>query len=142
MDDTTEYLDLAQRVVELARRHGADEADAIAAGGTEFEVTVRQGEIDRLIESGSKALGVRVFVGGRSAVSYTSDFSADALDRFAREAVELAAITDPDPSGGLPDPADWAQRFQGDLDLWDDNLAGVSNDLKIDLARRCEAAAF
>ncbi len=142
MEDLDHYLNLADDVVRRARRLGADEADVVAAGGTEFEVTVRQGEIDRLIEAGSKALGLRVYVGGRPAVCYTSDFSPDALETFARETVELAAITDPDPAGGLPDPAEWEHRFEGDLDLYDGGLAQVSNDLKIEMAKRCEAAAF
>lgn len=128
--------------MQLARRHGADEADVVVSTGTEFEVTVRRGEIERLVEADSKALGLRVFVGGRSAVSYTSDFSREALERFAREAVELAAISDPDPAGGLPDPEGWAQRFKGDLQLHDPELPAVSNDLKLELAHRCEAAAF
>ena len=141
MEDLDHYLNLAEDVVKRARRNGADEADVIAAGGTEFEVTVRKGEIDRLIEAGSKALGLRVYVGGRPAVCYTSDFSRDALEKFAHDTVELAAITDPDPAGGLPDPSEWAQRFTDDLHLYDAELEHVPNDVKIQNARRCEEAA-
>lgn len=142
MAELDEYLNLAEDVVRRAQRAGANEADAIVAGGTEFEVTVRQGEIDRLVEAGSRALGLRVYVGGRPAVCYTSDFTPDALEKFARDTVELAAITDPDPAGGLPDPAEWAHRFEGDLSLYDAELVHVPNDLKIQMARRCEEAAF
>lgn len=142
MEVLNHYVNLGEDVVRLARRHGADEADVIVGAGTEFEVTVRQGEIDRLVEAGSKALGLRVYVGGRPAVRYTSDFSPDVLDRFAQETVELAAITDFDPAGGLPDPEEWAHRFEGELQLYDPRLVEVSNDAKIDMARRCEAAAF
>ena len=141
--DQNEALSLADDVVQRALRAGADEADAILSAGTEFEVTVRQGEIDRLIEAGSKALGLRVYVGGRPAVRYTSDFTSPAdLEMFARDTVELAAITDPDPAGGLPDPEEWAQRFGGDLRLYDPSMSGVPNDEKIEAARRCEEAAF
>jgi PmbA protein len=142
MEDEQQYLNLAEDVVRLARQHGADEADVLVAAGTEFEVTVRQGEIDRLLEAGSRAIGLRVFVGGRPAISYTSDLSHDALDKLARETVDLASITDPDPAGGLPDPEEWAQRFEGDLQLFDPTLPELGNDSKVDLARRCEAAAF
>lgn len=142
MENLDHYLNLADDIVQRARRAGADEADALVGSGTEFEVTVRQGQIDRLTEAGSKALGLRVFVGGRPAVCYTSDFSPEAIAKLARDTVEMAAITDPDPAGGLPDPDAWAQRFEGDLRLHDPKLADVSNDTKIELARRCEAAAF
>lgn len=137
-----ECLNLAEDVVRLAKQHGADDADVLAAAGTEFEVTVRRGEIERLVEAGSKALGLRVFVNGRPATGYTSDLSRDALDKLARETVELASITDVDPASGLPDPEEWADRFAGELQLFDSSLAGVPNDLKLDLARRCEGAAF
>jgi PmbA protein len=142
MEDADRYLNLASDVVQLARRHGADNADVLVAAGTEFEVTVRRGAIDKLLEAGSRALGLRVFVGGRPAVSYTSDFSREALDKLARDTVDLASISDPDPAGGLPDPDDWANAFAGDLQLFDDALPNVSSERKIDLARRCEAAAF
>ena len=135
-------LNLADSVLQLARAAGADDCDVLVATGTEFEVTVRRAEIDKLLEADSKALGLRVFVGGRSATVYTSDFSRDALQQLATEAVEMAAITDPDPAGGLPDPEEWAHRFEGNLMLHDEALENVPNQAKIDLARRCEAAAF
>src|SRR3954465_7401926 len=107
MDDPQDYLNLATDGVQLAKRSGADDADVLVATGTEFEVTVRMGEIDKLLEAGSKALGLRVFVGGRPAISYTSDFSREALEKLAADTVDLAGITDSDPAGGLPDPDDW-----------------------------------
>ena len=47
MAESEQYLNLAEDVVRLARQHGADEADVLVSTGTEFEVTVRQGEIGR-----------------------------------------------------------------------------------------------
>src|SRR5262245_25224574 len=142
MYEPSDFLTLGEDVVRLARAAGATDCDVVVAAGTEFEVTVRNGDIDKLLEAGSRALGLRVFVDGRSAICYTSDFSPAALKGFAREAVELAAITDVDPCAGLPDPEDWASQFSGDLQLFDERMAGVSNDTKIDLARRCERAAY
>src|SRR5207244_1063773 len=135
-------LSLAEDVVQLAKRCGADDADALVAAGTEFEVTVRKGEIDRLLEAGSKALGLRVFVGGRSAITYTSDFSRDALAQLAQDAADLARITDVDTAAGLPEPSEWTQRFSGELELYDPGLMDIPNDVKIGMARRCEAAAI
>jgi len=142
VSEEQDFLNLGEDVVRLAKQAGADDCDVLVAGGREFEVTIRLGEIDRLSEAGSKALGLRVFVGGRSAISYTSDFSRDSLDRLARETVELAAITDPDEAAGLPDPEGWARRFDGELNLFDPHLSDIPNDVKMDLARRCEEAAF
>jgi len=142
LNDPDHYLNLAEDVVRRAKAHGADDADVLVAAGTEFESTVREGQIERLMEADSRALGLRVFVGGRPAITYTSDFASNALDRLAEETVQLARITDPDPAMGLPDPEAWAERFEGDLEMYDPTLQGVANDIKIELARRCEAAAF
>src|ERR687897_3768857 len=102
MDDPQELLNLAEDVVQLARRHGATDADVLVSTGTEFEVTVRQGEVERLQEAGSRALGLRVFVDGRQAITYTSDFARPALEALAQQTVDLARITDVDPANGLP----------------------------------------
>ena len=78
-----DHRDLAADLVRKARAAGADDADVLLAEGTEFSVTVRKGEIETLKDAGSKALGIRVFVGKRTATSYTSDFSSTALLRDA-----------------------------------------------------------
>src|SRR5579884_16418 len=137
-----EPLELAEHVVQLARRAGADAADAVYDWGVEFSVTIRRDAIEKLQEATSRALGLRVFRDGRCAVSYTSDFTPAALARFVEQALDLVAVTDPDPLAGLPDPDAWAPPPPADLAIDDPALAAVSVEEKIALARRCEAAAF
>ena len=76
-----DHRDLAADLLKKVRAAGADAADVLIGEGTDFSVTVRKGEVETLTDAGSKALGIRVFVGKRSATSYTSDFSAAALRR-------------------------------------------------------------
>ena len=57
----TDLKTLAEQAVEMARRAGASDAEAVAFEGDEFSVHVRLGEVDELTESGSRALGLRVF---------------------------------------------------------------------------------
>ena len=83
---------LAEQLLRQARAAGADAADVILGEGTDFSVTVRKGEVETLEEAGSKALGLRVFVGKRTANSYTSDFSPPALAELVRETVEMARV--------------------------------------------------
>ena len=100
---STEYRELATDLLKKARAAGADAADLLVAEGTEFSVTVRRGEVETLKEAGSKGLGIRVFVGQRTASSYTSDFSRTALQRLVEETVAMARVTGEDPAAGLPD---------------------------------------
>ncbi|MFI4945769.1 MAG: PmbA/TldA family metallopeptidase, partial [Burkholderiales bacterium] len=98
-----DYRDLAAELLKAARSAGADAADMIVSEGTEFSVTVRKNEIETHTEAGSKALGLRVFVGRRTASTYTSDFSWPTLLRLTEEAVGMARVTSEDAAAGLPD---------------------------------------
>ena len=88
-----DHRDLATDLLRTARAKGASAADVLVAEGTEFSVTVRKGEVETLTEAGSKALGVRVFVGRRTASTYTSDFSWPTLQRLVEETVGMARAT-------------------------------------------------
>ena len=135
-------LELAGRAVALARRHGAEQCDAIAVAHTESTVAVRLGEVEKLIEAGSRSLGLRVIDGGRTAVCATSDFAADAFDRFAAETVELARISAPDEYAGLPEAGLQGAGDAAALRLYDERIEALPPEERIDMARACEAAAL
>ena len=61
---------IGHNLVERAVRAGATAADVIVREGEEFVTTIRLGHIEQLKEAASKILGLRVFLGGRSASSY------------------------------------------------------------------------
>ena len=66
---------LTADVVAMAMKAGASDAEAVVREGDEFSVNVRMGEVETLKESGSRGLGLRVFLGTRSASTSTSDLS-------------------------------------------------------------------
>lgn len=135
-------LETAQLAVDFARRAGADECDAYIAAFDETEVTVRKGQTDRVVDAGSRAMGLRAIVGGRTAICSTSDLRQEALEEFARETVELARISEPDEHAGLPDPAELFRGRADLLGLFDEGVETLSTAAMIDLAGECEAAAF
>ena len=135
-----DYRDLADHLLRRARARGADAADVLVAEGTDFSVTVRKGEVETLKDAGSKALGLRVFVGRRTASSYTSDFSPAALERLVADCVDMARVTGEDSAAGLPDEAPPAEEI--DLGLFDPSPAALPTGERIERARRAEAAAL
>ena len=135
-----DYRDLADHLLRRARALGADAADVLVAEGTDFSVTVRKGEVETLKDAGSKALGLRVFVGRRTASSYTSDFSPPALETLVGETVDMARVTGEDAAAGLPDEAPPAEEI--DLGLFDPSPAALPTKERIERARRAEAAAL
>jgi PmbA protein len=134
------HRDLATELLKIARAAGADAADVLVAEGTEFSVTVRKGEVETLTEAGSKALGVRVFVGRRTASTHTSDFSWPTLRRLVAETVDMARATGEDPAAGLPD--EMVPPEDVNLALFDPSPQALPAEERIERARRAEAAAL
>jgi PmbA protein len=135
-----DHRELAADLLKTARASGADAADVLVAEGTEFSVTVRKGEVETLTEAGSKALGVRVFVGKRTASTHTSDFSWPTLRRLVEETVGMARVTGEDPAAGLPD--EMIPPEDVDLGLFDSSPAALPTEERIERARRAEAVAL
>ena len=132
---------IAQDLVQRAVKAGATAADATVREGDEFSTTIRLGQIESLKEAASKALGLRVFLGTRSASSYSSDFSAASLDRLVERTLAMARVTSEDPANGLPEAAELG-RYSGDLELYSPDLAAISAEERIAVARRAERAAL
>lgn len=105
-----------------------------------MSVGVRLGEVETLQESTDQGLGLRVLIDGKQASVSGSDFGSDAVSSLVDEAVELARLTSPDDTAGLPDPHELATSIP-DLDLWDESILQLSTEDKIELALRAERAA-
>ncbi len=133
------YSQLAMDLLAKAKRGGATEADIIIADGETFSVQVRLGAVDRLTKAREKHLGLRVFVGKRSASTSTSDFSADSLSQLVAETCTLAKAVVEDQVSGLP-AADQMAGETPDLDLYDPTR--LNTEQQIELAKRVEAAAM
>src|SRR5690348_4710424 len=139
--EKTELKEIAADVVRRAMAGGASASEAVVREGTEFASVVRLGEVETLKESGSRAIGVRVFFGQRAASTYSSDFSPQALDHMVGSALQLAKVTSEDPFAGIPDPQQLG-AIPGDLDLYYDDVFSLSTEERIAFARRCEKAAM
>ncbi|WP_316395508.1 TldD/PmbA family protein [Bradyrhizobium sp. 33ap4] len=116
--DQSGLSDLAQRLVDAAKRAGADAADAIAVRGVSQGVEVRDGRVEETERSEGDDVGLRVFVGHRQAVVSTNDVSGDGVAKLAERAVAMARVAPDDKYVGLADPALHAHDFP-DLDLLD-----------------------
>lgn len=137
----TDLKEVATDIVRRAMKGGATAAECVVREGDEFSTLVRLGQVETLKESGSRAIGVRVFFGQRAASTYSSDFSRAGLDRMLSSALELAKITSEDPFGGIP-PADQMGQIAGDLDLYNEDVYSLPGPERIDYARRTEKAAL
>jgi PmbA protein len=142
----TDLKFLAEEAVARAMRLGATDAEAVAVESEEFGVNVRLGQVEQLTESGSRALGLRVLFespeGMRTANTSTSDLSADGITRIIESAVELAKITGADPFAGLPERSTFGSNDVDSLAMYFTDVDAIPPAERIEIARRCEAAAM
>src|SRR5688572_22935887 len=138
-----EMESLAQAALERARGAGASGCDVDVSEGYGLTVTVRKGKPDTVEHNRDRSLGVSVYFGERPKVrrghASTSDFSKASLEQTVDAALAIARHTAEDDCAGLPEP-ELLARDTPDLDLfhpWD-----ISTEEAVELAKRCEAAAF
>jgi PmbA protein len=132
---------LAADVAALAVKAGASDAEAVAQEGDEFSVNVRMGQVETLKESGSRGLGLRIFLGRRSASASTSDLTPEGIRQLVEGALALAKVTEEDPFSGLPEAGELGS-VPGDLRLYDEDVYSLPGAERIEWARRAEAAAL
>jgi PmbA protein len=131
--------ELAQATLDHARKLGASACETDVSEGIGQSVTVRRGEVETIEYNRDKGIGVTVYLGTRRGHASTSDFSMDAVRATVEAALSIARLTAEDPCAGLPDAALLAKAPM-DLDLFYPWQLPVEE--AIDLARRCEQAAF
>ena len=79
MLDVSEAEGRAAALIEAALKAGADAADVLYIGDASTAVQVRLGELEDVTRSEGEEIGLRFFVGQRSARAPSSDLSFDAL---------------------------------------------------------------
>ena len=139
----SQLREFAQTVLDHARAMGASGCECDVSEGFGLSVTVRKGSIDTLEHNRDKGIGVSVQFGIAPHVkrghASTSDFSPAALRQTVEAAVAIARHTAADDCAGLPEREQLARDLP-DLDLF--HPWHVSPEDAIEVAKRCEAAAF
>lgn len=111
-------LELLDGVLKQARAQGATAADAVLFDSMETGLTQRMGKPEGLERSESKALGLRVFDGQRSAMVSSTDLSQAALEELAERAAAMAKVAPEDNYAGLA-PEELLVKEVPGLDLLD-----------------------
>ena len=90
-----------QALLSAAKRAGAEAADAMAVEGTSLNIDVREGVLEQAERAEGTDVGLRVFVGRRTASVSASDTSPATLEALAARAVAMAREAPEDPFAGL-----------------------------------------
>lgn len=128
---------LAEDLVSFGRKKGADQIEVTINEGSEFSVDVREQEIERLVQAGSKGLSLRIFVEGKMARASSSDLSRETLEKLVINAIDRTKLSSSDPFSGLPEK----ETFNIDvekLNIWDPEIPEISPEKKIMAAKETE----
>lgn len=133
--------ELVEKTVRLSLACGAEEVEVGVSDSVEFGVDVRMGEIENLVEAGTRSMGIRIIKDHRTAYAGTSDLSTDTIERLIRGAVRRAELAHPDPCSGLPEPPA-SPIDPSSLDLYDPAVSALDPRTKIAMAMETERIAL
>jgi PmbA protein len=114
----TDNQTLLSQLLDAARTAGADGADAMLARGQSTSVTIRLGKVEASERSEEFDIGLRVFVGQRTASVSTSQLDPATINELATRAVAMARLAPEDPFVRLA-RADEIAKSIPDLDMFD-----------------------
>ena len=137
--DEARLREIVGRLLELAARHGADQAEAAASHNIGLSATARLGDVESLEYTNDRGVGVTVYVGSRKGSASTSDFRSRALEEAVEKACTFARHTTEDDCAGLAEAELMAGDDLPDLDLY--HRWELSNERAIEMAIACEEAA-
>lgn len=136
-----ELLALTERLVDFGLTCGADEVEVSLSDGREFSVDVRLGQVENLLEAGSRSLGLRVIKDKKTAFATSSDLREETVQRIVQNAVKRTELASRDEHAGLP-PLREERVDIPSLELYDPEIPKLMPARKIALALETERIAL
>ncbi|MBO6919261.1 MAG: TldD/PmbA family protein [Rhizobiaceae bacterium] len=132
-----ELLERAEKLIQAAKKSGADAADAVVVRGKSKSVSVRLGKVENTQSAESDDFSLRVFVGNKVASVSAGQGGDD--QALAERAVAMAKVSPEDPYVSLANKEDLVDDII-DLDLFDGT--DISSEDMTDVALAMEESAM
>ncbi len=123
-----DLLKSAHDAVAMAKRAGANDVWAGVARSRSVSFTYRDGTLEKVEDSTSRGLSLRLYVDGRYSSHGTTDLEPARLESFVREAVAVTRALQPDPHREITDPSLFANRPDDELERVDPAIAELGRD--------------
>lgn len=131
--------DIAQKALETALACGASGCRVTLSESTQTSVSYLNGEIEKLQESTSAALGIALFTDGRYGAFSTNRLDDSELRSFIRRCVDSCRLLAPDDCRTLPDPSLYYRGGRPDLEQCDPHFSDISFKAKTDILEATDA---
>lgn len=125
---------LAQWALEQSLKQGCQGAQVSVRTGAETEFSVRDRQVDKIQQAGSKALVLRLFADGRYGSFSTNRLERADVKAFLSRAVESVRCLAPDTHRRLPDPKLYYAGGGEELGLFDRKAGALRPEEKRQLA--------
>ncbi|MGB8952471.1 MAG: TldD/PmbA family protein [Candidatus Aminicenantales bacterium] len=139
--DPLKLVEMAESLVQFGRKSGADEIEISIVDGTEFSVDVRQGNLENLVEAGSRYMGLKVIKDKKTAFTTSSDLCPETLRHLVKNAIRRARLASADKFCGLP-PLSPVTTDIASLNMYDPEIQEFDSKTKIRLALETENIAL
>ena len=140
-EDEESLKGFVSRILDEAKRQGADAAEVSAGDEIGLSVNVRSADLETVEFSRDRGFGITVYIGTCKGNTSTTDTSEDSIRESVEAAVSIARYTESDPYSGLADPDRLATEFP-DLDLYHPQPMDVDRAQEDALAAESAALAF
>jgi PmbA protein len=130
---------LAEQVLALCAKGGADQAEVSLSQDTDFSANVRLGEVETVERTNDQGVAVTVYVNKRKGTASTADLRQESLAETVAQACAIARFTEADAASGLADRELLATEVM-DFDLW--HPSELPPEQGIALALETEAAGL
>ena len=137
-------VELKQRAadaVELAKAGGAQDAWATASQSRDVEFQYRDGALEKVKDTTSRNLSIRVYAYGRYSSHQTTDLNPERLRSFIAEAVAITKALEPDEYREITPEALFQNRPDVDLDLVDDTVQALDREQRMRWCTALDEAA-
>ena len=131
--------DIAQKTLDTALACGASGCRVTLSESTQTSVSYLNGEIEKLQESTSAALGISLFTEGRYGAFSTNRLDDSELRPFIRRCVDSCRLLAPDDCRTLPDPSLYYRGGRPDLGQCDPHFSDISFKAKTDILEATDA---
>ena len=131
----------AAQAVELAQKAGAEDAWSTASQSRDVQFEFRDGNLEKVKDTTSQSLAIRIYAGGRYSSHATTDLNPERLQDFITEAVAITAALEPDEYRRITPEKLFRDRPGDDLDLVDPGVQALEREQRIAWCRALDEVA-
>lgn len=130
---------MIHKIMQMLHDEGCQDASVVWLSNTGEDLTVINGEVDKIQRSETQAAALNLFIEGRQGFFYTNELETDALRSFVGRAVDVTRLMVPDEARRLADADRYYKGGGADLQNFDAQMPTLPTEEKLRLA--CDSNA-